>query len=259
MNEQASTKYNDDELLSAFIDGELSAVDADRLSERLAQEPVLLKRLEALRSSDDATRAVYASLDELPMPQAVLDLLQADGSGPAAETTNVIAFPPRGWRRFAQVPVAIAASVALAAGFLVSRVIDGTPDDALANAALYSQTIPQDSAVFHLLENKASAEDVTFNDGSAGRVVLSFADINGDWCRQLAINNAAATVDAVACRRGGQWHTEAVSFGLANSGEYQQASGNQSAAITAVIDRLIGDQDVLNKEQEQQKIADRWQ
>jgi len=259
MNEQANTMYSDDELLSAFIDGELSTADAAELSERLAQEPALLQRLEALRSSDDATRAVYASLDEQPLPQAVLDLLKDEGSAAASETNNVIAFPPRGWRRFAQVPVAIAASVALVAGLLVSRVIEDTPDGADAAAALYAQTIPEDSDVHRMLENNVSAEDVAFPDGSAGRVILSFTDMNGDWCRQLAINSAASTVDALACRRSGHWHTEAVSFGPASNGTYQQASGSQSAAMTAVIDRLIGEQAVLDKQQERQKIADNWQ
>ncbi|MEQ8204790.1 MAG: hypothetical protein RIA65_01340 [Woeseia sp.] len=259
MNEQASTMHSDDELLSAFIDGELSTAAADELSERLTLEPALLQRLEALRSSDDATRAVYASLDEQPMPQAVLDLLDVADSRAVGETNNVVAFPARGWRRFAQVPVAIAASVALVAGILVSQVLDDTPEGANAAAALYAQTIPQDSDVHRLLENNLSAEDVSFPDGSAGRVILSFTDVNGDWCRQLAINSVAATVDALACRRSGDWHTEAVSFGPASDGTYQQASGSQSAAMSAVIDRLIGDQAVLDKQQEQQKIADKWQ
>ena len=259
MNQPTIENHTDDEVLSAFIDGELNAVDADRLTERLAREPALLKRLEALRSSDEATRAMYAAVDQQPIPQAIMDLLQTDAPLTSGVPDNVVAFPPQGWRRFSQAPVAIAASVALVAGFLMSRVIDNAPDETAAVSALYAQTIPPNSDVFRLLENSVSADEVAFPDGSDGRIILSFADSNGDWCRQLAINSTVASVNALACRRNGQWHTEAVSYGSASSSNYQQASGSQSAAIAALVDQLIGDNDVLEKEQEQDAIARQWQ
>ncbi|MEQ9563895.1 MAG: hypothetical protein RLN69_15350, partial [Woeseiaceae bacterium] len=113
MNEDSMT--NDDIALSAYLDGELPQDQADRLSERLAREPLLAGRLEAMRATDEATRKLYATLDDLPMPQGVLDLLSA----PAAAPSNVVPFPMRVAKQFWQAPVAIAASVALLAGFLV--------------------------------------------------------------------------------------------------------------------------------------------
>ena len=249
---------NDDELLSAYIDGALPETDADKLTERLAREPALQKRLELLQSGDETTRRLFARIDEQPMPQAVLDLLQSnDEAETTAAANNVVAFRPRGWQRFATAPVAIAASVALAAGFLVSRLVDQAPDNAAA-AALYAQTIPADSAVHRMLEENRSAEAVQFADGSEGQVILSFADLSGDWCRQLAIGNTAGTVEALACRRDGQWRTEIVSFSATAGSTYQQASGGPSVALSAAIDRLIGDSQPVDKQEEYRLIQEKW-
>jgi negative regulator of sigma E activity len=256
MNELTDfTAYGDDELLSAYLDGELPSLDADKLTERLAREPALRKRLESLQASDEATRELFARVDEQPMPQAVLDLLQPAASAPA---DNVVEFRPRGWQRFASAPVAIAASVALAAGFLVSRLVEQAPDDAGAAAALYAKTIPADSPVYRLLEEQQSAERVTFADGSEGQVILSFADTGGDWCRQLAIGDSNGTVEALACRRGERWQTEAVSFSDAPASQYQQAAGGPSAALGAAIDRLIGDSQPIDKTEESRLIRENW-
>lgn len=259
MNELTDfTAGGDDELLSAYLDGALPATDADRLTERLAREPALQKRLESLQSGDEATRALFARVDEQPMPQAVLDLLRSsDTAEETAAADNVVAFRPRGWQRFANAPVAIAASVALAAGFFVSRLVEQAPDNAAA-AALYAQTIPANSAVHRMLEENPSADAVQFADGSEGKVILSFADLSGDWCRQLSIGNTEGTVEALACRRDGQWHTEVVSFSETAGGSYQQASGGSSAALGAAVDRLIGDAQPIDTKDELRLIQENW-
>ena len=256
----AETK--DDELLCALLDNELSPADADALTERLAREPALAQRLEALRSADDNVRELFARVDELPMPKAVLDLLDdASTDGAAAEhaASNVIAFPRRFLQSFAQAPVAIAASVALAAGFFVDRLLDEEPAVPSGLAALQAHAVPQASDLHALLEDSASARPVKLADGSEGRVVLTFADTAGDWCRQLSISNAATSVQALACRRDGGWQSELIAFGEPSVGGYQQASSTTSPAISSAVDLLIGDGEPLDSEQEADLIQNQWQ
>lgn len=79
----------DDELLSALLDGALPLVEEQRLRERLAAEPSLARRYEALRRADAAVRAAYAPIAEEPLPRQVLELLGSAGTREAgAEATG---------------------------------------------------------------------------------------------------------------------------------------------------------------------------
>jgi hypothetical protein len=258
MEVKADTSSRDDELLSAMLDGELDEVAAIALKERLAGEPQLAKRLATLRRADDQTRAMFATIDELPMPQGVIDLLAANGASEALPASNVISFPRRMIDRFASAPVAIAASVALAAGFFANRLFEGAPTAPASIAVLQAQTVPQGSAVYELLENNASAEPVDLADGATGRVLLTFADENGDWCRQLAIESNDASVQALACRRSGDWRSEVIAFGNPAAGAYQPASAAALAIISAAVDSRIGDRAALEADEERQLLNKQW-
>lgn len=264
MTEQAD--YPDDEALSAWLDGELPQAQADRLTERLASEPALARRLEAMRSADGRVRDAYAALDDVPMPQAVLDLLrQETSSAPAQDAgSNVISFPRRIVRPFLQAPVAIAATVALAAGFFVSgQMRDGTLPGGPAES-LYAGDIPADSGLHALFETGASGRTMTLEDGRTGQPLLTFADADGAWCRQVAIGGGAAgTVHAVACRRDERWHTEVLSIDRQtaqdSAGPYQLASTTTPPAVSGVIDTLIGAGAPLDAPAESELIESGWQ
>lgn len=258
MKVKADKGSRDDELLSALLDDELDDVAAAELTERLAREPQLAKRLESLRRADDETRAMFASIDEIPMPRGVTELLATNGAGKAVPASNVISFPRRMIDRFVNAPVAIAASVALAAGFFADRLFEGAPGAPAGIAMLQAQTVPAGSAVYELLENRASAEPVALADGATGRVLLTFADENGDWCRQLTIDGNAASVQALACRRAGAWRSEVIAFGNPAAGAYQPASAAALAIISAAIDSRIGDGAALEADEERQLVNNQW-
>lgn len=264
MTEQA--EYSDDEALSAWLDGELPRAEADRLTERLASEPALARRLEAMRSADGRVRDAFAALDDAPMPQVVLDLLQQDQpSAPAQDaTSNVVPFPRRMVQPFLQAPVAIAATVALAAGFFVSgQMRDGTLPGGPAES-LYAGDIPADSALHALFETGESGRAMALEDGRTGQPLLTFADANGAWCRQVAIGGSApGTVHAVACRRNGLWRTEVLSIDRQaaqdSAGPYQLASSTTPPAVSGVIDTLIGGGAPLDAPAESALIESGWQ
>lgn len=257
VNKQAATR--DDELLSQLLDNELPQAEADALTERLAREPHLARRLEELRSSDASVRRLFAELDEQPMPKAVLDLLEADDNRTTESTDNVIAFPGRFLQRFAQMPVAIAASVALAAGFFVDRLLEESPQPASGISAFQAHSVPAGSAMHTFLETASSASATTLADGTDARILLTFADPAGNWCRQVSVQSASSAIQALSCRRDGRWENEIIAFDEPAGGPYQQAWAGNAVVVGAAVDRLIGDGEPLDSEREAELIQNQWQ
>jgi hypothetical protein len=253
-----NSQANDDIALSAYLDGELPQDEADRLSERLAVEPLLARRLESMRASDDATRGLFANLDAMPMPPGVLDLLQ-EKSAPR-ETSNVVPFPTRVARQFFQVPVAVAASVALLAGFLVHDLLQRTSTVGDDLGATVAGKVTHGTELYELLESGVSAETELLAAGTRGRLLLTFQDATGDYCRQLELSSDIRSVQVVACRRTGDWQMEALEFGPAATadGQYQPASRGSAPAVDAAIDALIGTNEPLDAEAESRLVKGGW-
>jgi hypothetical protein len=83
-----------DELLSAFLDGQLTPAERARLEARLAVEPALRKRLEGLRW----TVAALAGLPEVELPRNfILSPAMASTPRPAARSRRRPTAPVFGW------------------------------------------------------------------------------------------------------------------------------------------------------------------
>lgn len=248
----------DDAELSAYLDGELPLDQADRLTERLAADQVLARRLEAMRNADHATRQLFATLDDIPMPKAVLELLQQQT--PGAANSNVVSFPVRVARQFMQVPVAIAAGAALLAGFLVHDLLRSDATTGSDLTTIVAGDIAAESELFELLETGISTETQTLAGGLRGRLLLTFQNRSGDYCRQLHLSSERRSVQALACRRAGGWQVEMLDFEPASpsDGLYQQASRNSTAAVDAAIDALIGVNEPLDSAAESDLVRQGW-
>jgi hypothetical protein len=196
-------------------------------------------------------------VDALPMPQGVLDLLDEKPQSSAGST--VVPFPARAERRFLQWPMAIAASVALVAGFLLHDLVRNASSVDSVDAILAGE-ISEATAVHSLLESGLSTEPQVLADGATGRLLLTFQDGAGDYCREFRLDSEARTVRAVACRRAGSWLLETLAFEPAATagGEYQQASAGGSAAVNAAIDALIGGNEPLDAAAESRLVQNGW-
>ena len=254
---EKSIGKTDDELLSAYIDGELPHGEADALRARLAQEPGLLQRLEAMRDADDTLREVYGAIDRAPLPEAVLK--HFDEPAPVAQADNVAAFPERGLRRFLHAPVAIAASVALVAGFLVAGFLRDEPTAPGANASLVAGVVGPGSGLHELLERGASGTPLDLGDGTTAEVVLTFEDTRGDFCRQVAVEFPTRNAHGVACRRDGAWQLETIALGASTAGgPYTPAATATPEPLRVAVDGLIGAGEPLDPRQENVIISDGW-
>ena len=245
----------DDELLGAYTDGELSPDEAAVLEQRLAADADLQARLDALLATNDVSRRLFAEVDAQPMPEAVLNMLQEEPAKP----DNVVPFLKLGAGRLFNVPVAIAASVALVVSFLVVDMSRQASGPVSSMEALSAKSIAADSALHDMLEDTNSGHSVDLGNDETGEAVLSFTDVSGRYCRQLRVGNTQSAAHAVACRGNSAWQVEALAIAdPAAGGQFQQAGSATPVAIMTAVDALIGAAEPLDTEQEKQAISNSW-
>ncbi|MEM7139437.1 MAG: hypothetical protein AAF548_00285 [Actinomycetota bacterium] len=121
--------HPDDELLSSFIDGELTGDDATRLRARLEGDAGLRTRLEQLRTAADLVATPVEALDAAPADSMIAAALAASGTSGAV--TDLGAARARRTRWLPRV-AAVAAGVALLALAVpaLDSLDDGDTDDA---------------------------------------------------------------------------------------------------------------------------------
>lgn len=249
MNER--TLANDDETLSAFLDGALPQAEERRLRARLAAEPELNRRLEALRRADAAVRDAYAPIVDEPLPESVVRVLGG----------NVIRLGRRSPVLF-RLPVAIAAGIALAAGVLSTYVLLPRPGSVSALDLLASGgTVHRGTALYGVLETRTSAESTTVGRDLSAVPRLTFRNSAGEYCRQVDVAGQHGAAQAVACRGDGAWRLEVASFAAAEprrgAGAYRPASAADDPVIVSAIDAMIAGAP-LGREEERKLIANGW-
>ena len=254
-------EMTDDERLSAWLDGELPLDEAKRVEERLTAEPAFARRLERLRGADRKAQHVFHSIDRTPMPQGVLDLLQDGDVDRSQETQNaqVARLRPRA-PRFFRVPVAIAASVALVAGFLVHDLIAPQrvgDDTALPTSGL----VAGDSRLYRMLETAPAGKSVELPDGGSAEVLLTFQANDGDWCRQFRLGTVASALHGLACRQPDGWQLETAIFDGPGPSDatFQPAAGETPAALEAAVRARLGGREPLGRDEESRVISFGWQ
>jgi hypothetical protein len=273
---------DDDTLLSAWLDGELPADQADAVTERLAAEPELAARLQALRAADTRFASAYASLADEPVPAHIAALLSDSGSlgergeslsgsitgsdtGVHDETmgTNVVPFRRRFVSQLLTVPTAMAAGIALAFGFLLAFVLaPQVRDSSGTGLASVAALISPDDPLYRVLEHSPGGTATELVEGRHAVARLSFQGLDGDFCRQLDVGDARGTTTALVCRREEGWRVELAGFHdvpliTGDDAVYRPASGPTATLFDLAVDELI-DGDVLSADEERALIAQGW-
>ena len=190
-----------DEMLSAFLDGELSADEANAIESAIKSDAALAARLERMKKVAPLIAKTYAAIDNKPLPEAVRALLHVDESEQGIEKeSSVVKFLGKkslhlqgGWI------TSMAASVALLIGVGVGLQLAPRNDWAAGNAI--ASVIEPSNPFYAALESTQSAQHV---DTSSGLVtpVLTFKSRSGQYCREFLVAGEAVTNRAVACRSG---------------------------------------------------------
>ena len=248
---------NDDELLSAYLDGELPAARRAELERRLEKEPSLALKLERMSGADATLRIAFASVADEPIPQTVLDAIGAhaarspDARRDDARSGTVVDLGARRRGREPGAfpwPLALAASVTLAIGGVLGYL--AAPQGGAPEAGLLASTggVARGSDLHDMLETAPSGTTREFAGGLTATPVLSFESRDGGHCRELAIAGADGSAAALACRGDDGWQVEALSFvagpaqtGGQPAGDFRPAGRASSAIDAAVDERIVGD------------------
>jgi hypothetical protein len=245
MNAQAAPWA--DEQIHAFIDGALAPDMAARLAADCRTDPALAARVDSQRRLQMLLRERFDAVLEEPVPQRLLDALDAgtgmDNIKPTGAARRPRTAPPVWW-------AALAASLLLGlmlgwwlagSGGLPVATVDG---NLLARAEL-------DTALSEQLSG-----------GGTGRsritVLASLRASDGRFCRAFRLAGGA---DGLACRAVDGWRVEALGSAWpqapAAGDSYRQASSALSPAVIAAMEQQQGG-DVLTPEQEQRARDAGW-
>ncbi|PKM17179.1 MAG: hypothetical protein CVV11_20660 [Gammaproteobacteria bacterium HGW-Gammaproteobacteria-15] len=222
-----------DEMLSAFLDAQLSPAEMDAVRQQLLDDEQLTERLADLAMVDSLVQQHYTQIDERPMPEAILQLLHQDVPKLAETPGNAKVIPFPLWRRAQQQlqrHAAAVACIALFAGYGASQ-LSGPAQPALAGLT---------KDVVQLLDSAASGQGYQLAQQQL-TPRLSFINQQGDFCRQYSLQSQAELSENIACRRNGRWRQHAsVNLelsGVVNEGQYQTASGG--SIVDNILDNMM--------------------
>jgi hypothetical protein len=236
----------DYELLSQYLDGELSGPAAAALEQRLAVDIQLGEGLEQLRRQDERLKKAFNSPDIETVPAGIMALLEQDAR-------PRIVPPPH--RRTAGWGFALAASLVIAASaVLLAQWNTGGSRQGSATV---------DTALTQVLEQSPSRGSgwEALADGRRARPVLSFESMDGTWCREYLVSgdSTGGYAHGVACRRNGAWVTEVVAPAPAPGaeGEYRPAGSTDSLEVSDFIAAHAAGI-ALDRQQEAELINREW-
>ncbi len=215
-----------DEIVSAFVDGELAASLIAEIETAAKSDSELAARIESARRGDAILREAF---DEALAGDA------PDFLAVVPQTDNVVPFARRAPPRPAVarwVPVAAAASVAFVIGAMAMQAYNPSPVLTASNGGLAA-----DARIATALSRIRSG-DKTAIDGGTMTVSLSFRAADRRLCREFELNFAQGAAMGVACRDDGVWRVEGLTAAPAHGGDFQTAGGPDDAALMLVMKRL---------------------
>ena len=235
-----------DEQLMAYADGELPAAEVQAIAAAAAADPELAQRIERFAATRRVLHDAFAPTLEEPVPARLLEAL----ASPERKVVPLRRITPASW-----VPMALAASIALAVGLSVSLWL---PQAGPAVAGL-----PQDMAALgEVLETRASGEPQPVTQGGRSYEILPTATLRAaaGWCREFQSTlegEHPARARGVACRQpDGQWQLVAVAAAggaAAAAGEYVPAGAGEPDLAAG-----LGASERLTPAQEAGLIRDNW-
>lgn len=223
-----------DDILSAYLDGELEPAEAERVRTLVERDAGLVERLARLEQAGVLTREAFAPLMASPAPHAL----------------RVASGERFDWKRI--VARSATALAACAAGIVLGVSLRGEGAGRLF--ALDRGMLAAPALASGLDTTMSGASSV--RGGVAVTPVYSFRDVDGRACRVFRSEAGATVLEGAACREGGAWRIEALAPAVAVEGRFSQASGDEPAAVAGAMDRLWADE--IAAEEEARLIAQGW-
>jgi anti-sigma factor RsiW len=237
-----------DQLLMAYVDGELSPDLAALILSRMDKEPDLLERLEQHQRLRSQLSAAYGPVMGEPLPPDLAALLAREGVG--AGPSRAKAAPSFIFRTFdSSWPMWAAAAAAAVVGVGVSQAMHMNDPLSLSDGRIVAS-----GSLARSLEHNLAAD----TSASGAKIMASFEDRAGRYCRvfEAAVGGHQG---GVACKNDGRWAVVALAntAGSEPSSGYRQAASAMPASVVAAVEELQPSS-VLTPEQERQARTQQW-
>jgi hypothetical protein len=214
-----------DEMLMAYVDGELDAAGAADVRRALQRDPAAARGAEALRMSRSLARDALAQVKSEPVPERLIATVLGSAN------TNSAA---RRWATRAALP--LAACIALVAAFVGYW------------AAMQTAPVGSDPlggrAVAVAIGETASGGERTIRTASGEMQLRTTGTyrVEGGLCRSYELSGGTldGTVRGVGCNRGGGWHVD-VAVAAGGESAITPASGGAPAALEAYLDSIAAE------------------
>jgi anti-sigma factor RsiW len=221
-----------DEVLVAYVDGELDAPTRLAVEAAMADDAALARRIAAERALRERLRAAFAPVLDEPVPA---HLVQRVRGAPEARRTSVVVplrrggVRPQWWRQGLALVASLVAGVLL--GHWVLR------DGGLAPVVTRGGRMVARGPLAEALTGQLTANPPA---GAPVRIGISFRSNSGHYCRTFAVR--AAHLAGLACRAGGQWQVQVLTRAegrTAAPGHYREAASSMPAAVVAAVSAEI--------------------
>jgi hypothetical protein len=225
-----------DELLVAFVDGELDAAQREMVGAILERDPALQRRAAEMRLSCDLLREAFP----LQPPDRVPERIDATArrlAGACAQHSRHAGRESRFPRKHA-VAAGLLVCAAVSAAYFAWQRAEPTRQMATALAQ-----IDPDNPLYALLESTPSALAIHVpQEDAVLRAILTFRAEDGRFCREFEILASSGASTGVACRDDGKWRTEVLLSAAAappSSQYYTPAAGSDDPAIAEAVEKLM--------------------
>jgi hypothetical protein len=199
----------DDDLLMAYVDGELDDLARARVEKAAAEDPALRARLDQQQRLRETLAAHYAPVAEEPVPERFTAMLQ----------TNVVRLSAPRPRPLWQGLTALAASLVI--GLALGRTLL-TPAPGVDEGPI----LARGELAAALDDQLASAQD----SNATTRIGITFAATDGRLCRTFD----GASLSGLACKGETGWQLMMTAVGTpGSSGDFRQAASNPAVAAAA--------------------------
>lgn len=243
-----------DEMLSAFLDAELDQAEMEAVRVALETNDELVMRMAELSEVDQWVVAHAQQIDQTDVPATVTSLArQIDAKHEAIQATKIEGHANKvvhisKWRKAVaslNTPYSLAAGVALVVTV------------GLVNLSQQGNNPGLASDVVAALDHSLSGDTRYISDGSNVTAQLSFANHQGQFCRQYKMTDETSQTSYIACKQDGIWQpvAQATAKRASGSNDYQTAASHKE--LDAAIDSMISGAP-LDRTQEQQAIVNDW-
>jgi hypothetical protein len=234
-----------DELLAAYVDGQLQGAERSRIEQAIAHDARLAQRVAQFRATRGRLRGTFDSALHEPVSQRLLQVARSTSRPATAQVIDLARVRAERRRRNERhrllQPQRIAIAACLVGGLLIGavaeRLVNGNGVTEYHDGALMARGSLADALSNQLTDAPPPGSDF--------HVGMSFKSRSGTYCRTFSAANTPALA-GLACHEQNQWHivtvvsTRAPLPGTPAASSHRVAEGYSPLLLQTVRERMAG-------------------